>query len=90
MRCADKCVNYPVFASVSRCVISFGVGRRPCPGEGFRAVFGQIFRGFSGSAEDEKESRIKGWRRYRRSARTQLPAVRAVDGGFSAGDCGAF
>ena len=45
------------------------------------------FRGFS---EDEKESRIKGWRRNRRSAQSLLPAVRAVDGGFNAGGCGAF
>lgn len=42
-----------MFASVSRCVASFGAGRRPCPGEGFRAAFGQIFGGFSGSAEDK-------------------------------------
>ena len=28
------------------------------------------------------KSRIKGWRRNRRSARSLLPAVRAVDGGF--------
>ena len=27
------------------------------------------------------KSRIKGWRRNRRSARSLLPAVRAVDGG---------
>ena len=54
--------------------------------------------------EDEKESRIKGWRRNRRSAQSLLPArlpagrcfvgqppaVRAVDGVFNAGDCGAF
>ena len=40
--------------------------------------------------EDEKESRIKGWRRNRRSAQSLLPAVRAVDGGFSAVGCGAF
>ena len=117
-----------MFASVSLCVISFGVGRRPCPGEGFRAVFGQIFGGFSSSAEDENKapaeaqrsgfggkrrrsgmskfspfsaetsgmelavtkSRIKGWRRNRRSAQSLLPAVRAVDGGFNAGGCGAF
>ena len=39
--------------------------------------------------EDEKESRIKGWRRNRRSAQSLLPAVRAVDGGFSAVGCGA-
>ena len=45
------------------------------------------FRSFS---EDEKESRIKGWRRNRRSAQSLLPAVRAVDGGFSAVGCGAF
>ena len=45
------------------------------------------FRSFS---EDEKESRIKGWRRNRRSAQSLLPAVRAVDGGFNAGGCGAF
>ena len=35
-------------------------------------------------------SRIKGWRRNRRSVQSLLPAVRAVDGGFNAGDCGAF
>ena len=45
---------------------------------------------FHGSFEDEKESRINGWRRNRRSARSLLPAVRAVDGVFNAGDCGAF
>ena len=28
------------------------------------------------------KSRIKGWRRNRRSAQSLLPAVRAVDGGF--------
>ena len=48
-----------MFTSVSRCVTSFGAGRRPCPGEGFRAVFGQIFGGFSGSAEDENRGRRK-------------------------------
>ena len=35
-------------------------------------------------------SRIKGWRRNRRSAQSLLPAVRAVDGGFNAGGRGAF
>ena len=40
--------------------------------------------------EDEKESRIKGWRRNRRSAQSLLPAVRAVDGGFNADGCGVF
>jgi len=35
-------------------------------------------------------SRIKDWRRNRRSAQSLLPAVRAVDGGFNAGGCGAF
>ena len=35
-------------------------------------------------------SRIKGWRRNRRSARSLLPAVRAVDGGVNAGDCGVY
>ena len=45
------------------------------------------FRSFS---EDEKESRIKGWRRNRRSAQSLLPAVRAVDGGFNAGGCGVY
>lgn len=67
---------------MSRCVASFGVGQRPYSGEGFRTVFGRIFGGFLGSAEDEGKSRIKGWRRYRRSARTHLPAVRTVYGGF--------
>ena len=36
------------------------------------------------------KSRIKGWRRNRRSAQSLLPAVRAVDESFSAGGCGAF
>ena len=45
---------------------------------------------FHGFFEDEKESRIKGWRRNRRSAQSLLPAVRAVAGGFSAVGCGAF
>ena len=62
--------------------LSFGVGQRPCPGEGFRASFGRIFVDFPGSAEDERRGRIKGWRRYRRSARTHLPAERTVYGGF--------
>lgn len=35
-------------------------------------------------------SRIKGWRRNRRSARSLLPAVRAVYGGFNAGGCGVY
>ena len=50
----------------------------PLTGEGFRAVFEDIF----GSAEDESRSRIKGWRRYRRPARAHLPAVRTVYGSF--------
>ena len=36
------------------------------------------------------KSRIKGWRRNRRSAQSLLPAVRAVDGGFNAVGYGAF
>ena len=36
------------------------------------------------------KSRIKGWRLNRRSARSLLPAVRAVDEVFSAGDCGVY
>ena len=36
------------------------------------------------------KSRIKDWRLNRRSARSLLPAVRAVDGGFNAGDCGIY
>lgn len=49
----------PVFAPVSRCAASFGVGQRPCPGEGFRASFGRIFVDFPGSAEDEGRGRRK-------------------------------
>ena len=41
------------------------------------AYFGQVKR----LSEDFIYSRIKGWRRNRRSARSLLPAVRAVDGG---------
>ena len=59
-----------------------GWGGVPGPGEGFRASFGRIFVDFPGSAEDGGRGRIKGWRRYRRSARTHLPAERTVYGGF--------
>ena len=50
------------------------------------AYFRQIRR----LAEDFIYSRIKGWRRNRRSAQSLLPAVRAVDGGFNAGGCGVY
>ena len=50
------------------------------------AYFRQIRR----LAEGFIYSRIKGWRRNRRSARSLLPAVRAVDRGFNAGDCGVY
>ena len=36
------------------------------------------------------KSRIKDWRRNRRSAQSLLPAVRAVNGGFNAGGCGVY
>ena len=58
-----------------------------------RAVWefcGEPFGAFRAFFEDETNSRIKGWRRKRRSAQSLLPAVRAVDGGFNAGGCGAF
>ena len=50
------------------------------------------FSPFSAETSDMElaptKSRIKGWRRNRRSAQSLLPAVRAVDGGFNAGGCG--
>ena len=52
------------------------------------------FSPFSAETRDMElaptRSRIKGWRRNRRSAKSLLPAVRAVDGGGNAGDCGAY
>ena len=52
------------------------------------------FSPFSAETSDMElavtKSRIKGWRRNRRSAQSLLPAVRAVDRGFNAGSCGAF
>ncbi len=52
------------------------------------------FSPFSAETSDMElavtKSRIKGWRLNRRLALSLLPAVRAVDGEFSAGDCGAF
>ena len=53
-------------------------------------ALGWTFGVFQAFFEDEKESRINGWRRNRRSAQSLLPAVRAVDGGVSAVGCGAF
>ena len=49
-----------------------------------------VFSAFRALFEDFIYSRIKGWRRNRRSAQSLLPAVRAVDGGFNAVGCGAF
>ena len=52
------------------------------------------FSPFSAETSDMElavtKSRIKGWRLNRRLALSLLPAVRAVDGGFNAGGCGAF
>ena len=48
----------------------------------------EAFGAFRAFFEDERKSRIKGWRLNRRSARSLLPAVRAVDEVFSAGGCG--
>ena len=72
------------------------------PAEAQRSGFGgkrrrsgmSEFSPFSAEMSDMElavtKSRIKGWRRNRRSAQSLLPAVRAVYGGFSAGGCGAF
>ena len=54
------------------------------------SLVGEVFSAFRALFEDFIYSRIKGWRRNRRSAQSLLPAVRAVDGGFSAVGCGAF
>ena len=52
------------------------------------------FSPFSAETSDMElavtKSRIKDWRRNRRSAQSLLPAVRAVDGGFNAGGCGVY
>ena len=66
----------PVFAPVSRCVPSFGVGQRPCPGEGFRASFGRIFVDFPGSAEGEGRGRRKALALF---APTPFAAARSAD-----------
>lgn len=42
-----------MFASVSRCVASFGAGRCPCPGERVFAAFGRN-EGY-GACADEKQ-----------------------------------
>ena len=52
--------------------------------------YGCISCAFRSFSKDEKESRIKDWRRNRRSAQSLLPAVRAVDEVFSAGGCGVY
>ena len=72
-----------MFAPVSRCVTSFGAGRCPCPGEGFRAVFGWIFGSFLGSAEDEKESRRKALTLFRANATYNSPQC-GLPRGFAA------
>lgn len=59
-----------------------GWGSVPAPERVFEPLSGGFAEDFLGSAEDEGRSRIKGWRRYRRSACSHLPAVRTVYGGF--------
>ena len=51
---------------------------------------GEAFGIFRAFFEDERKSRIKGWRLNRRSAQSLLPAVRAVDEVFSAVGCGVY
>ena len=72
------------------------------PAEAQRSGFGgkrrrsgmSEFSPFSAETSDMElavtKSRIKGWRRNRRSAQSILPEVRAVDGGFNAGGCGVY
>ena len=55
-----------------------------------RGISSRFWANLSKLPVRRKRSRINGWRRNRRSARSLLPAVRAVDGVFNAGDCGAF
>ena len=86
--------------SKAECVPTFACEskRRPFVPEVLKAVWTMCWKrwydcvsyAFHGFFEDEKESRINGWRRNRRSAQSLLPAVRAVDGGFNAVGCGAF
>ena len=77
-------------------------GRNRVPAEAQRSGFGgrrnrSVMSEFSPFSAEMRgmelavtRSRIKGWRRNRRSARSLLPAVRAVGGGFSAGGCGVY
>ncbi len=66
----------PLCAAV--CALT-GLGGAPAaPIGGSRAKFAPFDRGY----EDERRSGIKSWRRFRRYGRPQLPAVRAVYGGF--------
>ena len=76
----------PVKANVAVC--AGGVENRMT--DALETWYDCISYAFHSFFEDEKESRINGWRRNRRSARSLLPAVRAVDGVFNAGDCGTF
>ena len=50
-----------------------------------REFCGEAFGAFRAFFEDERKSRIKGWRLNRRSAQSLLPAVRAVYGSFQGG-----
>ena len=76
----------PVKANVAVC--AGGVENRMT--DALETWYDCISYAFHSFFEDEKESRINGWRRNRRSARSLLPTVRAVDGGFNAVGCGAF
>ena len=98
--CFGVCALVCDFSRRAECVPTFAreSNRGPFVPEVLKSVWTMCWKrwydcvscAFHGFFEDEKESRIKGWRRNRRSAQSLLPAVRAVDGGFSAVGCGAF
>ena len=54
------------------------------------SLVGEVFGAFRAFFDDQRKSRIKAWRLIRRSARSLLPAVRAVCEGFSAVGCGVY
>lgn len=78
-RAMGKAHEHPVFAPVCRCVRPFGAGWSPSPNEGVGTVLPPFGRG----CEDERKSGIKPWHHFRRYGQPQLPAVRAVYGGFA-------
>ena len=68
----------PVFAPVSRCAASFGVGQRPLPWRGIQSLFRADFCGLPRLCGGRRKRQEKGIGAFLRQRRSRQPAVRTA------------